>query len=212
MTISEKPSLEAASQTEGILETPKALLEASQQVIELETMLSKKAEEHAELREKFCTVEEELARIRERTQESVHELEMERQEKDELLERLRNLEERKVGGGQEDPHHPPQRPEAEREDGDGASVADEPVGLQQCHGKQTDCTGLSVYRYVDSYTAQTLYSNVPMIRTPVCWRGCLLFGLDGPASLASPSPFIPSPCCSSSPLLSVWIWCRGALG
>ena len=85
MTISEKQSLEAASQTEGILETPKALLEASQQVIELETMLSKKAEEHAELREKFCTVEEELARIRERTQESVHELELERQEKDELL-------------------------------------------------------------------------------------------------------------------------------
>ena len=137
----EKKSLEAASQTDGVLETPKALLEASQQVIELENRLSKQSEEHAELQGKLSGIEEELARIRTRTEEAEEELERERQEKEELLEKLRGMEEKKAAGALEEP---PQRPEVEREDGDGASVADEPVALQPCHGKHMECTGLPI--------------------------------------------------------------------
>ena len=139
--MSEKKSLDAASQTEGVLESPKALLEASQQVIELENRLSKQSEEHAELQAKFCDIEEKLDRITTRTQEAVQELERERQEKEELLEKLRSMEEKKAAGALEEP---PQRPEVEREDGDGASVADEPVALQPCHGKHMECTGLPI--------------------------------------------------------------------
>ena len=147
--MAEKKSLEAASQTDGVLETPKALLEASQQVIELENRLSKQSEEHAELQGKLSGIEEELARIRTRTEEAVEELEREKQEKEELLEKLRSMEEKKAAGALEEP---PQRPEVEREDGDGASVADEPVALQPCHGKNMECTGLhftySSYAYI----------------------------------------------------------------
>ena len=138
---SEKKLSEAASQTEGVLETPKALLEASQKVIELENRLSKQSEEHAELQSKFSGIEEELARITSRTEEAVQEVERERCEKEELVEKLRNMElEKKAAGALEEPPH---RPEVEREDGDGASVADEPVLLPPCHGKQMECTGLS---------------------------------------------------------------------
>ena len=149
---SEKKLSEAASQTEGVLETPKALLEASQKVIELENRLSKQSEEHAKLQSKFSCIEEELARIRTRTEEAVEELERERQEKEELLEKLRGMEEKKAAGALEEP---PQRPEVEREDGDGASVADEPVALQPCYGKQMECTGLPViFAHYRLYTAQ----------------------------------------------------------
>ena len=141
MPESEKKSLEAASQTEEVLESPKALLEASQQVIELENRLRKQSEEHSELQGKFCGIEEELARITSRTEEAVQEVERERCEKEELVEKLRNMElEKKAAGALEEPPH---RPEVEREDGDGASVADEPVLLPPCHGKQMECTGLS---------------------------------------------------------------------
>ena len=138
--MSEKKSLEAASQTEGVLESPKALLEASQQVIELENRLRKQSEEHAVLQDKYCGIEEELSRVTSRTEEALQDLEKERCEKEELVEKLRNMElEKRASGALEEPPH---RPEVEREDGDGASVADEPVLLQHCHGKQMECTGL----------------------------------------------------------------------
>ena len=150
---SEKKSLEAVSQTEEVLESPKALLEASQQVTELENRLRKQSEEHSELQGKFCGIEEELARITSRTEEAVQEVERERCEKEELVEKLRNMElEKKAAGALEEPPH---RPEVEREDGDGASVADEPVLLQPCHGKQMECTGSPIiFAHYRLYTAQ----------------------------------------------------------
>ena len=44
--MAERETLEASSQTEGVLETQKALLEASQQVVELESRLGKQSEEY----------------------------------------------------------------------------------------------------------------------------------------------------------------------
>ena len=185
--MSEKKSLEAASQTEGDLESPKALLAASQQVAELENRLSQQSEEHAELQSKFCVIEEELDRIRTRTQEAVQELERERQEKEELLEKLRSMEDKKAAGALEEP---PQRPEVEREDGDGASVADEPVVLQPCHGKQMECSGLPVFLLHILYIIHFLNIgfDTSMNRPPVSWGSCICLGLDSSASFTSASP------------------------
>ena len=153
MAVSEKKSLEAASQTEEVLENPKALLEASQQVMELESRLRKQSEEHSELQAKFRGIEEELARVTSRSEEAVQEVERERCEKEELVEKLHSMElEKKAAGVTEEPPH---RPEVEREDGDGASVADEPVLLQTCHGKRMECTGLYFHIFT-LYIAQML--------------------------------------------------------
>merc|ERR1719209_226063 len=112
----EKKSLEAASQTEGVLESPKALLESSQQVVELENRLRKQSEEHAVLQDKYCGIEEELSRVTSRTEEALQDLEREKCEKEELVEKLRNIElEKRASGALEEPPH---RPEVEREDGD----------------------------------------------------------------------------------------------
>ena len=197
LPVAEKKSLEAASQTEGALETPKALLEASQQVIELENRLSKQSEEYAELQGKFCGIEEELAGIRTRAEEGVEELERERQEKEELLEKLRSMEEKKAAGALEEPPH---RPEVEREDGDGASVADEPVALQPCHGKHMECTGLPItyssYMYIIHCSNVGFHASTN--RPPVSWGSCVWLGLDSSASFTSAPP-LPTPSCCSPP-------------
>ena len=213
MPESEKKSLEAASQTEEVLESPKALLEASQQVIELENRLRKQSEEHSELQGKFCGIEEELARITSRTEEAVQEVERERCEKEELVEKLRNMElEKKAAGALEEPPH---RPEVEREDGDGASVADEPVLLQPCHGKQLECTGLPItlshiLSHCTLYTAQIC--DTYLNRPPVSWGSCIRLGLDSSTSFAPAPPLPPPSPCSPPALFSVWFWCGGTLG
>ena len=199
--LAEKETLEASSQSEGVLETQKALLEASQQVVELESRLGKQSEEYLAMESKFCSLGEEVVLLRARTEEAAEELERERLEKEELLERLRSSEEQKKIGGAA-PEELGQRPEVEREDGDGASGADEPVALQTCQGKPRDCAGGPF-----GMLLCTKIYILSIFRPTDCWGGSVHPCLDIPTQLAPAPPGPPAAHRPPLAILPVQFWC-----